>query len=127
MNSRDLIFLVMGTFVGLAGIGTTLVWSIDAGIIALLAMGVILLVLLILQRRQVAKLQQRMLSVINQQKKANAETEKNQPRVANPPESIAIHTKKIVGLLQAQQVSMEMLNAKFERALDDVSDGTSGP
>lgn len=125
MNSRDLIFLVMGVLAGLAGIVTTVVWSVEAGIIALLAMSVIFLVLLILQRRQIAKLQQRMLSVLNHQQKAKAVTEKNQPIAPKRPESIAIPTKKIVGLLQAQQVSMEMLNAKLERALNSDSDSTS--
>lgn len=126
MNTRDLVFLVVGAMIGLTGIIGALLGSVKLGTVALMAMSVILLVLLVLQRRQLAKVQQRMLSILNaQQKSAESATAPNLSRAAAPQESIAIPTKKIVGLLQAQQISMEKLNAKLNRALPDETQETT--
>jgi len=126
MNTRDLVFLVVGAMIGLTGIVSALVWSVKLGIVALIVLSLILLVLLVLQRRQLGKVQQRMLSILNaQQKSAKSATTPNLSRVAVPQENIAIPMKKIVGLLQAQQISMEKLNAKLDSALLDEAQETS--
>lgn len=111
MNMRDSLFWALGAVIGILGIIGTLLWSIEIGVMALLVMSLIILALLVLQRRQLAKLQQRSLTMLNSRK------QDPKPLPVKSQESLAIPTKKVVGLLQAQQISMERLNQKVDRAL----------
>jgi|SRR5699024_2817971 len=123
MHSRDIIFLVVGVAIGVVGILGTIIWSTKVGILALLVLGVLVLGLVILQRRQLARIQQRTLSLLNSYRVADTPS-----KVADVPSKIsesdpstrrelAVSTKKIIGMLEAQRVALDILNGKAERAL----------
>lgn len=122
MSTRDLALLVTSTAAGIAGIILTLVWSVEAGLVVLFVLILGLMGLLFLQRRQLAKLQQRTLLMLNRQQEMISMKASTSAVVTKSSESIAVPTKKIIGLLQAQQVSMEILDAKLERALGNETD-----
>lgn len=116
MNLRDRMFLIFGIGAGLLGIVGTITWSLETGVVALIVISLVILVLLVLQRRQLARVQQRTLTMLNAQQTMK-------PVVGQEPqESIAIPTKKILGLLQAQQVSIDLINDKIEAGLDKSPD-----
>lgn len=112
MSLRDKMFLAFGTMIGVLGVTATLLWSIEIGVVALLLLGLIILVLVVLQRRQLSRVQQRTLTLLN------ARRQDAKPVQVKPQESLAIPTKKVVGLLQAQQMSMDLLNEKLDRVLE---------
>lgn len=122
MSTRDLALLVTSTAAGIAGIIFTLAWSVEAGLVVLFVLILGLMGLLFLQRRQLAKLQQRTLLMLNRQQETISMKASTSAVVTKSSESIAVPTKKIIGLLQAQQVSMEILDAKLERALGNETD-----
>lgn len=107
MYSRDKIILGFGVVVTLLGIAATLSWSVMIGVIAVLVMSLLVLSVLLLQRMQLAKVQQRTLSILQ----ADKETRQS---ITSVERSGSVATKKIIGLLQAQQISMEILNDKIE-------------
>ncbi len=116
MNLRDRMFLIFGIGAGLLGIVGTITWSLETGVVALIVISLVILVLLVLQRRQLARVQQRTLTMLNAHQTMK-------PVVGQEPqESIAIPTKKILGLLQAQQVSIDLINDKIEAGLDKSPD-----
>src|SRR5699024_12287980 len=65
MHSRDKIFLASGVILAVGGAVLTLVWGTEAGVIALLALSFVILVVVLLQRRQLAWIQQRTLAILN--------------------------------------------------------------
>lgn len=103
---RDLLFFVAGAVVGCAGIGASLLWSPIAGIIAQLLLTVGLFLLLVLQRRQVAKVQARTLEILRHAKESQNRPDGNSKRVV-------VFEKNILGLLQAQQTNLDLLNQKL--------------
>lgn len=107
MYSRDKIVLFSGFILVVMGILTTFFWAVEGGIVALLLISLLVLILLVLQRRQLAKLQQRTLRL---QQSNNSLTRS----IAAPDQIESVSTKKILGLLQAQQISMEVLDDKVE-------------
>lgn len=117
MYSRDKIFLLLGT--AIAGIGAiaTILWTYAAGIIALLAIAVVIILMLVLQRRQLAKIQERTLKLVKAQQSARSQ-QSNSKAPARKEESLAVSTKKIIGILQAQQISVELLHAKIDRVAE---------
>jgi len=115
MGTKDKLFLVFGGGVGVVGIVATILWSVEAGVVALITISLVILTLLALQRRQLARVQQRTLSMLNVLQTTKPVTA---PKPPSDQESIAIPTKKIVGLLQAQQMNLDLLNSKVETYLN---------
>jgi|SRR5699024_558014 len=116
MHSRDVTFIVVGLAIGAVGIVGTIVWSMKVGVLAFLVLGVLILGLVVLQRRQLARIQQRTLSLLNTTRALGSESKIS---VLEPGTSreIAVSTKKIIGMLEAQRVGMDILNEKVEKAL----------
>lgn len=117
MHSRDIVSLVVGAAIGVVGTFGTFLGAPEVGIVALLALGVLILGVLVLQRRQLARIQQRTLSILNSRPPATTQDKQIQLDPDNTRRDMAISTKKIVGLLQAQQAGLDTLNAKVEQAL----------
>jgi len=123
MHSRDKIFLASGVILAVGGAVLTLVWGTEAGVIALLALSFVILVVVLLQRRQLARIQQRTLAILNFQQAVKElpktssvkSTSRSQTSAKGTQEDLAIATRKIVGLLQAQHVALELLHEKMER------------
>lgn len=117
MNSRDKILLVSGSVIGLSGIVLALVWRNPAGIIALLMMNLVILLFLFSQRRQLARLQKKTDTLLNSRLMTKEST-----ATGKPLQSQEVPLKKVVGLLQAQQISMERLNDKMDGILNQQHD-----
>lgn len=111
MNTRDKIILAIGVAVSILGAVMTLLWSVAAGVIALLLLCLVILGLLILVRRQLARVQQRTLTLLKQQ----STPRQAEPVLAQGDDYAQISFKKIIAILEAQQMSMEILNAKVDR------------
>ena len=122
MSTKDKFFLFFGGGVGIAGIVATILWSVEAGVVALITISLVILTLLALQRRQLARVQQRTLSMLNTLQTTKPVTV---PKPPSDKESIAIPTKKIVGLLQAQQMNLDLLNSKVETYLNRSSSNSN--
>lgn len=115
---RDLVLMGAGTTIAACGVVGSLVWGPAAGLVAILAMAMLILTVQVLQRRQTAILQQRVLSVIKlikRNEKMAQETifrqlqnAKSAPAVSD--QALALSTKRIIGLLQAQQIGLEQLH-----------------
>ena len=101
LSSRDWVFIGGGLALTVGGILATFYWNIEAGIVVLFLLGMLLLLLGILQRKHQARLQERVLFLIAAEKK----------RVREPVELDSVSMKKIIGLLHAQQISLEKLSA----------------
>lgn len=111
MNSRDKIVLAIGIAVSILGTVATLLWSVAGGVIALLLLCLVILGLLILVRRQLARVQQRTLTLLKQQ----ARLRQAEPVLPNGDDYAQVSVKKIIAILEAQQMSMEILNAKVDK------------
>jgi len=122
MSTKDKFFLFFGGGVGIVGIVATILWSVEAGVVALITISLVILTLLALQRRQLARVQQRTLSMLNTLQTTKPVTV---PKPPSDKESIAIPTKKIVGLLQAQQMNLDLLNSKVETYLNRSSSNSN--
>lgn len=120
MHLRDKVFTLAGLLIGVSGILATIFWSMEAGIVALLTLSLLNLVLVMLQRKQMAKMQQRTLSIlrIQQSEKSVGEVAPLNASQMNSLQNLPVYTKKIIGLLQAQQISMDVLNQKVEHAME---------
>lgn len=107
MSARDKLFGLLGLLIAVAGIISTLFWNVEAGIVALLLLSALIGLLILLQRRQLAKLQQRMLVLLSADKFRNKSGAK---------QSIDTQEwKKVLGLLNAQQISMEILSEQVRK------------
>lgn len=104
---RDLIFIGAGVVVAGAGIGASLLWSTVAGVIAQLLLTGGLLLLIVLQRRQMAKIQARTLEILRYTK-----GNRNQPSKTD--KRPVVFEKNVLGILQAQQTSIDLLNQKLD-------------
>ncbi|GAA2040226.1 hypothetical protein GCM10009720_20910 [Yaniella flava] len=114
MYFRDKFFLASGFVLALLGSFATFFWRIEAGIVALLLVSILVLVFLTLLRRQVSKVQQRTLALLHFRG-----TVDNLSKDLRRAESVS--TKKIIGLLHAQQMSMEELSDRLEAIAEDKS------
>jgi len=115
MNSRDKALLIIGVIIGLSGVVLTFAWSVEVGIVTLLAMNLLLLLLLILQRRQLARVQQRTLSLLKFRESEIPARDVGRVDVSGLQRDLKISNKKILGVLQAQQNNLDLLNEKIER------------
>lgn len=123
MHLRNRLFLVVGLILGLVGILLTLVWSLELGIVTLLVLNLLLLMLLSLQRRQLARVQQRMLTLMKSDKdKATVPNVENLD-ATKIRQDLKITNKKVIGLLQAQQRNLDLMNVKMEDMLKDKKSG----
>lgn len=112
MQLRDKIFLLVGGLIATLGVIATFLWTVSAGVGALLLLGLMILMLLVLERRQLAKIQERSLHLLRV-------TEKPKRTPYSEDSTVRISTKKIIGMLQAHQVSLDLLAEKIDsEALD---------
>lgn len=116
MNKRDLVFLLSGLVIAGVGIGAVFYGGSVVVFIALFLLSILILVVLLLQRRQLAAVQKRTLEIIRAYNAITRNPAKNQPqgKVLTNSRAQDFSTKKIIGLLTAQQTSMEILNKKIE-------------
>jgi len=112
MHFRDKIFLAVGVVLVLFGSFASFFWRIESGIVALLLVSILILVFLSLLRRQVSKVQQRTLALLH----IRSAVDKLSTDLRD---AESISTKKIMGLLQAQQMSMEELSDKLDSIVED--------
>lgn len=113
MNLRDKIFLTLGFGLTLVGILATVLYGTNAGVIILILFLKLILILQLLQRKQLARLQERTLTTISAINKHKQTAQKLASTDSNGHKNDVISNKKLIGLLQAQQVSMEILNDKI--------------
>jgi len=121
MSKRDFIFFVFGVFLVAVGIGAASFEKYAIALIALSLVCTLILTLLLLQRRQSAVIQKRTLEILRAQNAFSSEMK----RVPSPHfDKSGVSTKKIIGLLSAQQVSMEILNRKLDKIIKNERDGS---
>lgn len=116
MNKRDLVFVGTGLLLAFIGVLALLYGSLTLSLTVGFLMMTLLLVLLVLQRRQLASVQERTLRMLRDRKHVFSKLE-NIERVSGTSrqtDSTDISSKKVIGLLSAQQISMELLNNKLE-------------
>ena len=105
MRTRDMILLVIGFLIVAGGFLSIFTWPAISQL-ALLLLNFLLLVLLVLQRRQFAKVNERTLALLRASSATNEALVKSQ-------QNASASTKKILNVLNAQQISMEILNSKI--------------
>lgn len=115
MKTRDLVIVSTGAILTFLGIFLTFAWGLAGGISALLLTSLLILILLVLERRQVAKLQERVLTILRSTttRQVTSAEGKNSGVATDSWMSDSfdeVTIKKILGLLQAQQMSMEALD-----------------
>lgn len=116
MNKRDLVFVGTGLLLAFIGVLALLYGSLTLSLTVGFLMMTLLLVLLVLQRRQLASVQERTLRMLRDRKDVFSKLE-NIERLSGTSrqtDSTDISSKKVIGLLSAQQISMELLNNKLE-------------
>lgn len=112
MNARDKYILGLGMILAIFGVISTIFWSLRLGLIALVLMYLLVLLLLVLQKNQMAKVQQRVLSLIQLDREAKRNV------AASERKDLAAE-KRLVGLLQAQQMSLDMLKNELTEIARD--------
>ena len=110
MYLREKVYLGLGLLLGTIGIVSSVFWSIKVGIVFLTFLVMLIFVLIVLQRRQLAKVQHRTLRLLQNQGKKPVREE------GRAEISVHIATKKIIGLLQAQQISMDLLKDRLDHS-----------
>ncbi|GAA4473618.1 hypothetical protein GCM10023190_06030 [Enteractinococcus fodinae] len=105
MNWREFTLLLIGAVITAAGVLASFFWSLTAALISLLIMVFLLMVVQLLQRRQLGKIQQRSLAMLRFQSSDKEE--------GGSSERDTIAVRKIVDMLQAQQISMELIYDKL--------------
>lgn len=118
MTSRDLIFVSVGTLLGGIGIAASFLGRDTLGMIALFLLGLLILFLMILQRRTQARVQERILYLVKAENKRSKIGGANSSASTPSTDSNAVLAKKVVGLLQAQQISMERLRRELSGESD---------
>lgn len=116
MYYRDKFLLIAGLLIVAVGSILTVVWHISAGIVAILFLCLLCMILLVLQRRQLSKVQQRTLAILRTPAQHVPQVDVSACNDCR--QDMTVYTKKIVGMLQAQQTSMEILNDKFENKIE---------
>lgn len=113
MKSRDLIYISVGTLLALVGITASFLGNANVGMTALFLLGLLILFLMVLQRRHQARIQTRILYLVNAEKnRSKVAVERSAPSTEADKADNAVYAKKIIGLLQAQQISMERLRSE---------------
>lgn len=115
MNLREKVIFSSGFILAILGIFTTILWTAKAGVVILLLLGFLLLVLVTLQRRQMSKVQQRTLTILQRDKQIIS-------ALVTAEQESSMATKRILGVLQAQQISMELLHSGFEETASERKD-----
>lgn len=105
MNFREFFLFLLGAVTTAVGVLASIFWSLTAGLISLLVMVFLLLVLLLLQRRQLGKIQQRSLALLRFQSCGKDDCASS--------ERDGLAVRKIADMLQAQQISMELIYDKL--------------
>lgn len=123
MINKERLLAGLACLVVVMGVFGSLLWDSRAGIIALLGLGLLIVALLTLQRRQLAKAQERLLELMRQNKSL-AEDKPVDYSVCGDIESHA-KLRKIFDMLQAQQVSIELLAARREQPNDAITEQNS--
>lgn len=111
MTNRDKVFLFAGLLIAAMGLIAIFVLSVEVGVAALLVIVFMQLVLQLLQRRQVARVQQRTLKILRNMMVKEEPDHKPAPNL-NHDQLIRdqeLRMKKVLGALTSQQ-----------RGLDDV-------
>lgn len=116
MNRRDLFLTIGGVFLAIFGVGVLIYGNLTLALISLFLLIILLLILLLLQRRQLAAIQERTLRLLRSQKESSSRLKnmESQLKFSNRKDKSDASTKKILGILSAQQTSMELLNQKIE-------------
>lgn len=112
MTFRDLLLVSCGTILAAAGIITNLIWNENFSTIPLFLLGLLILLVVVLQRRSHARLHERVLYLIS----AERERQKDLIEITRKKSSAGLDqvtAKKIIGLLHAQQMSMERLKTEI--------------
>ena len=117
MTRRDLAFTLVGLLLVVCGILFAAQNYTNMAIICLLVFGFIVLLVIILQRRQLGILQKRTLDILRNE---NIETIEQEVESAPPSKrelevAVQISTKKIIGLLHAQQLQIEELSKRLSK------------
>lgn len=112
MTSRDLVFIGVGTLLTGIGIFGSLLGRYALGMIALFLLGLLIVFLFVLQRRTQSRLQERILFLVKAEKNRSKKVGDNRA-LTSCIDSNAVLAKKVIGLLQAQQISMERLQREF--------------
>lgn len=112
MSLRDKALTGLGIALTVLGITLTIFWSVESGLIALLLVGLLICLLFVLQRRQMARVQQRLLKLAELVR--DCET-----AVADANQHQLVLHRKLLGHIQAQQISMELLNNKFDDVFEN--------
>src|SRR5690625_4640254 len=108
MKAKDIVIVSAVILLTFGGIAASFLGSVRVSISALLLLGLLILFLLVLQRRHQGRVQERILYLVNSERTRNKSTI-DQNSLKSLSSSNAIFAKKIIGLLQAQQISMERL------------------
>lgn len=124
MTKRDKLFLSLGVFVAAVGVVALILELTSVGLAVLFFLCLILLVLLLLQRKQIAAVQKRTLQIIRALDSfpATGSVEVLDCGSQEIEESLRISSKKIVGLLQAQQKHIDQLSNRLDRIYEKSSD-----
>src|SRR5690625_2832550 len=100
MNFRDKLLTGLAIFLTALGVFLSLLVSVEVGIVVLFVMVLLLCFIVLLQRKHTARLQQRILTLIQLEKEAKHSTSLARRHEIDT-------NKKIFGHLQAQQVSLD--------------------
>lgn len=124
MTKRDKLFLSLGVFVTAVGIVALILELTSVGLAVLFFMFLVLLVLLLLQRKQIAAVQKRTLQIIRTLDSfpATGSVEVLDCGSQEIEESLRISSKRIVGLLQAQQKHIDQLSNRLDRIYEEPFD-----
>lgn len=119
MTKRDLVLVVGGSVAGSGGVVCSLFGYTNLALVALLLLGIVLLILTTLQRRQLGRLQERTLKILRQETKISPGSELEDSSLSEDQAEVAIYssTKKILGMLQAQQNEIHSLSEEIEKVL----------
>lgn len=117
MNRRDLFIMLCGGLLVVIGLGAIMYGNTTVPFIAMFLLMALLLTVLVLQRRQLAAVQERTLRLLQSQKASSSQLKSVQKLLTSSEKKDDIHisTKKVISLLNAQQISMELLAKKLEK------------
>lgn len=120
MNKKDLGVVAVGLIIASIGVVAALLGYVDFAILALLFFNVVLLMMIILQRRQLGTLQKRTLDLLRARVKIESKSQTEQPEITRKQAALVtqISTKKILGVLHAQQIQLDGLSRSLSTLLD---------
>lgn len=112
MTKRDLAIVVCSVAVSCLGVILSLLGYTDFALIAVFLLLLLVILLIMLQRRQLGVLQQRTLKLLRKEVKVSPYEAPVSSPLSEDQAEVAIHiaTKKILGVLQAQQNEIQLLS-----------------